>query len=398
MNGDSMNNWVRTFAGVFAAVWCSFAAFGVVVPLVPRLLGSATAVGVAFATTAAVALLLRPWGGRLAQRFGARATMTAGALLAVGTGAVYALPAGTPGVFAARAAMGVAEALLMTAGSVWALSLAPSSRRAQVVGLYGLAMWGGLAAGPVLGELAFRAGSYPAAWVVATALPAVAALVLVRLPRHEPSDAPVSSRLLPGAAVLPGLALAAGGFGYATVTSFGALAMSERGIAGGAVLLSLFSAAYVGVRLLAGRLPDRVGPLPMIVASAVLEASGLLVIALAPSLAPAAIGAVIAGGGFTLLYPSLALIAVDNAPEAERGATLGAVSSFLDLSIGVAGLAGGVVAGVSYPAVFILAAALALAGVAAARAAITGRSASGSRPSSSCRWNSSSGASGASSA
>lgn len=145
--------------------------------------------------------------------------------------------------------------------------------------------------------------------------------------------------------------------------------MTDRGIAGGSMLLSLFSAAYVTVRLLAGRLPDRFGQVPMILTSAGLEACGLLTIALAPSLWVAAAGALVAGGGFTLLYPSLALIAIDKAPEAERGATLGAVSSFLDLSVGVAGLVGGVVAGVSYPAVFGLSAALALTAIAAGTAA-----------------------------
>ena len=71
----------------------------------------------------------------------------------------------------------------------------------------------------------------------------------------------------------------------------------------------------------------------------------------------------------TLLYPCRASIAAESAPEAERGATLGAVSSFLDLSVGVAGLVGGVLAGVSYPAVFGLSAALALTAIAAGTAA-----------------------------
>ncbi|HTF51058.1 MAG TPA: MFS transporter, partial [Pseudonocardia sp.] len=135
------------------------------------------------------------------------------------------------------------------------------------------------------------------------------------------------------------------------------------------ILLSVFSAAYVAVRLLASRLPDRFGPVPMILTSAILEASGLLLIALAPNWWVAAVGALVAGGGFTLLYPSLALIAIDKAPEAERGATLGAVSSFLDLSVGVAGLVGGIIAGVSYPAVFALSAALALTAIVAGTAA-----------------------------
>ena len=368
--------WVRTFAGVFAAVWSTFAAFGVVVPVIPRLVtqtlhGSAIMVGAAFATAAVVALLLRPFGGQLAQRCGPRWVLALGAAIAVATGMAYALPLGAPGLLAARVGMGVAEALVMTAGSVWAVSLAPSHRRGQVVGLYGLSMWGGLAAGPVLGEVAYRVGSYVLVWALAAALPVVALLVLSCLPRGDVVGQQVSRRLVPPAAVLPGLALAGGAFGYASVTSFGELAMADRGIAGGAVLLSLFSAAYVGVRLLASRLPDRFGPVPMILTSASLEAAGLLLIALAPSWWVAAVGALVAGGGFTLLYPSLALIAVDNAPEAERGATLGAVSSFLDLSVGVAGLVGGVIAGVSHPAVFGLSAALALttiaAGIAAAR-------------------------------
>lgn len=174
--------------------------------------------------------------------------------------------------------------------AVWVVSLAPPHRRGQAVGWYGLAMWGGLAAGPLLGEVAFRWGSYALVWAVAAALPVTALVVLSCLPRDEPTGRPISRRLLPPAAVLPGLALAAGAFGYASVTSFGALALADRGIAGGSMLLSLFGAAYVVVRLLAGRLPDRVGPRPVIAASAVPEASGLLMIAVAPTWWVAAIG------------------------------------------------------------------------------------------------------------
>lgn len=369
------SGWKRTFAGVFVSVWAGFTAFGAVVPVIPRLViervhGPPALVGAAFAGTAVVALLLRPYAGQLAQRWGTRSVMAAGAALAVGAGAAYLLPLGVAGLLAARVVTGVAEALLMTAGSLWAVALAPSHRRGQVVGWYGLSMWGGLAVGPVLGEAAFRVGSYLLVGTLAAALPAVAVVVLVLLPRGEVRAGPTSRRLLPPAAVLPGLALGAGAFGYASVTGFGALAMTDRGIAGGSLLLSLFSAAYVTVRLLSGRLPDRLGPVPMILSAAGLEAVGLLLIAVAPAWWVAAAGAVLAGGGFTLLYPVLALIAVNAAPESERGATLGAVSSFLDLAVGVCGLVGGAVAGIGYPALFGLSALLALAAVAAGTAAV----------------------------
>ncbi|BAK35976.1 putative major facilitator superfamily transporter [Microlunatus phosphovorus NM-1] len=365
----------RTFAGIFVTVWANFTAFGVAVPVIPTLVtqtigGSATLVGAAFATAAVLALVFRPVAGRLAQRHGPRRVMMLGSLLAALAAAAYALPFGEAGLLSVRIAIGTAEALVMTAGAVWTVSLAPVSRRGRIIGIYGLSMWGGLAAGPILGELAYRLGSYSLVWATAAALSISASIVLAALPKGERSDSPVSARLLPPAAILPGLALAAGGFGYAAVTSFGALAMASRGIDGGSILLSLFSAAYVLVRLLAGGLSDRFGPVPLILAAATLEATGLTLIALAPNWGLAAAGAVIAGGGFTLLYPSLAIIAVATAPESERGATLGAVSSFFDLSIGVAGLAGGALAAVSYSAVFGLSAVLALTAIAAAIAAL----------------------------
>lgn len=132
--------------------WGTFTAFGMLVPVIPRLVtenfhGSVTLVGAAFTTAAVVALLLRPVAGRLAQRCGTRRVMAWGAIVAAASGATYALPLGAPGLLAARVGTGMAEALLMTAGAVWAVSLAPQARRGQVVGLYGLSMWGGLSVG-----------------------------------------------------------------------------------------------------------------------------------------------------------------------------------------------------------------------------------------------------------
>lgn len=365
--GDE-GRWGRTFAGLVAALFATFTAFGAAVPVIPRLVterydGSPFVVGAAFTSSAIVALVFRPYGGQLAQRFGSRRLMLFGSGLAVVVGVLYTLPFGLPGLFTARLVMGVGEALLFTAGSVWTVQLAPEDRRGQVVGWYGLAMWSGLMAGPAVGEGLYRLGSYPAVWVCVIVLPCVAVGVLTRMRDAPPQGTAVSRRLVPPAALLPGLSLGAGAVGYAVVVSFGALALADRHIGNGTVLLSLFSTAYVAVRLLAGRLPDRFGPVRVIVVSSMFEAVGLIVIAFAPDWWLAAVGALIAGGGFTLLYPALAMITIDAAPEAERGAALGAVSSFLDLSVGVSGFVGGAIAEISYPATFCVAAAAALASV-----------------------------------
>jgi MFS family permease len=132
------------------------------------------------------------------------------------------------------------------------------------------------------------------------------------------------------------------------------------------------------VRVLAGRLPDRVGATRVVVVCGAVEAVGLVLLTVAGTWWLAAVGALVMGAGFTLLYPSLALLVIKASPEAERGAALGAYTSFWDLGLGVAGLVTGAVAAAGYPAVFVLAAVSAVAaGIAGGIAGLRAERASG---------------------
>ena len=63
--------------------------------------------------------------------------------------------------------LGAGEGAVYTAGSAWIVDLAPPERRGRVLGLYGLAVWGGLSVGPLVGELLLHAGGYTAVWIFA---------------------------------------------------------------------------------------------------------------------------------------------------------------------------------------------------------------------------------------
>ncbi|HEX2127568.1 MAG TPA: MFS transporter, partial [Thermoleophilaceae bacterium] len=107
-------------------------------------------------------------------------------------------------------------------------------------------------------------------------------------------------------------------------------------------------------------MPDVVGPRRTAVAAATCEAVGLSVVGVASSLPAALAGAVVTGFGFSVLFPSLALIVVNEAGPAGRGAALGTFTAFFDIGVGVGGLVAGAIAGAAgYPAVFWAAAALA---------------------------------------
>ena len=146
------------------------------------------------------------------------------------------------------------------------------------------------------------------------------------------------------------------------MAAFVVLHLDEREVGHGAAVFAAFAVSVVGMRVIGGGLPDRFGSIPCIVGAALIEAAGLLVIAGAGSLPLAVLGAVAMGAGFSLLFPSLALLVVNRVPEDRRGVAMGTFTAFFDLGMGVGSpIAGAAAALGGYEAAFVLAAACALA-------------------------------------
>ena len=363
---------LAAFLGLFAAVLCGFLAVGAVLPVLPRYVrgpigAGDLAVGVVTGAFAFTAVIGRPVGGRLADAWGRRRVVVIGALLTAAGGALYLLPAGVPGLVLARLVLGVGDGWLFTAGATWSVDLAPQERRGQAIGLFGLAVWGGLSIGPVLGEALLSAAGYHAVFVFSAAAPLVGALIARRVPDPHRAPAPSASAergpLIPRGVRLPGLALALGNIGYGTMVGFVVLHLRHRGVGHGAAVFTAFATSVVLTRLVAGRLPDRIGPQRTAAGAFVAEAAGLALIAVAGSWAVAGLGALVMGLGFSLLFPSLAVIAMDRTASESRGTAMGAFTLFFDVGVGVgAPLAGGIAALAGYPAAFWTAAGFAAAG------------------------------------
>jgi predicted MFS family arabinose efflux permease len=219
--------------------------------------------------------------------------------------------------------------------------------------------------GPLTGELLRGSVGYDAVWALTAALPLVGAAIALRLP--EPTaDALRGERvqlaLIPRAARRPGVALALANFGYAALAGFVVLHLRARGIGGGATVFTAFAVAVFASRLALSQLPDRVGARRTAATAGALEAVGLTIIAVAHALAVALAGAIVVGVGFSLLFPSLALMVVGRVGEDNRGSALGAFTAFFDIGVGIGGpLAGATAALAGYPTVFMLAAGAALA-------------------------------------
>ncbi len=365
----------RAFAAIFAVTSLGLLAIGATLPVLPRYvsgpLGAGDlAVGIVTGVFATTGLIFRPIGGAFADSRGRKPVVLAGALLTAAAGALYFVPAGVPGLIVARLFLGAGEGMVYTAGSAWVVDMAPVDRRGRVIGLYGLAIWGGLSVGPPIGELLRTHVGYDAVWAFATAAPLVGAAIASRIPEsYEPGAAidrgsSLLSRarsLIATEALWPGLGLAATIAGYAALAGFIVLHLDERGIGHGALVFTAFAATVVAMRIFGGWVPDRYGGARSAAAAATVASAGSLAIALAQSLPVALAGAVMMGAGFALVFPSLALLVVNHVPEERRGAAMGTFTAFFDVGVGVGSPLAGAAATVGgYGTSFAIAALLGL--------------------------------------
>jgi len=358
--------------GIFGGLFCGYVGLSVAIPVLPAFVLQSFAasnfeIGLTVTATALTALLIRPVAGYLADRHGHRLIMQAGAVIVAAGGVLYFLPIGLPGLIANRLLLGVGEASLFTAGAVWTVSLAPHNRRGQLIGLYGVSMWGGISVGTFVGAVLVRFG-YNIVWGFSAAAALVALALISSVPASPRAAEPGGGRgLLLRPALLPGVALGLAAAGYAGLAAFVLLHLQAHGIHHGAVVLGGFSAVYAGTRLVIGHLPDQLGPRRVAAWSGAGESVGLLIIAVAPNLPVALLGSVVMGVGFSLLHPSLALMVMNRTEKSKQGAALGAYTSFWDLGVTIWGpLLGAVAGGMGYPAVFFVGAVCAAAATAVA--------------------------------
>ncbi len=154
---------------------------------------------------------------------------------------LYFLPLGVAGLIVARLILGAGEGVVYTASSAWVVDITDPGRRGRIIGLYGLAIWGGLSFGPPIGDFLLRAVGYEAVWAFAAAAPLLAAIVAERIPeppRPDPDPgATHRTRLFAPEALGPGLAMTMATLGYAALAGFIVLHLDDRGIDHGATHL-----------------------------------------------------------------------------------------------------------------------------------------------------------------
>jgi MFS family permease len=359
------------FALVVSSGMAYFLALGVVLPAIPqyvehRLGGGSVAVGIAVGSLFIGAVLLRPYVGRLGDRLGRRVLIVFGASVVAVSIFLYGAVASLPFLVGARVLTGLGEAAFFVGAATMVTDLAPPARRGEAISYWSVAVYGGLAFGPVLGETVIDVGGYGWVWIVAGLLAALAAgLGLCTRDVERPAAAQGAERLhlINRAAVAPGMVLFSGLIALAAFTAFVPLYVDDVGLGSADVVFLVYGGFVLLVRIFGARIPDTLGGRKAGVLALAATATGMTIMAAWGTAAGLLLGTVFFAGGASLLYPALLLLALGNAPESERGSVVGTFSSFFDLSQGVGSLlVGAVAAGAGYRGAFGAGAVFAIVG------------------------------------
>ena len=344
------------FALVVTSGLCYFMALGVLLPVVPvfvkhELGGNDVAVGVVVGAFSVGAVLLRPLTGRFGDRVGRRVLIIVGGAIVGTAGLLYLLASSIVPLFFVRVLGGVGEAAFFVGAASMITDLAPESRRGEAISYWSIAVYGGLAFGPLIGNLLLGDDHFDRVWLTSAGLAFAAAAIgaftrdIVKFDdaAREAPRAPLISR----AAITPGTVLFLGGIGLAGFTEFVPLYVKEIGMGTSSGVFLLYGGLILAVRVLGARVPDRIGPVKAGTIATATAACGLLVMASIAEPAALYAGTVVFSIGMSFLYPAMLTLALSGLADNERGSAVGTVSSFFDMSQGVGALLLGIVAALS---------------------------------------------------
>jgi MFS family permease len=365
--------------GIIAALFCGYLCVGLPLPVIPLFLHDklgfnsfvvGLVVGIQFLAT----VLTRGYAGRVTDRHGGKRSAIQGAAVCALGGVLY-LVASLPGlspteslaiVVLARLATGLGESQFVTGCVSWSIASVGPQRAGMSMSWTGIAIFGALGVGAPIGMALYQRYGLQASIVACIVAPLVAAAIAFR---ERSYVAPTGQRLpfyrVIGQIWREGLGLMLQGVGIAALSTFASIYFLKGGWAHGGLVMTAFGAGFIGVRLVLGHLPDKIGGYRVALWSLVTEAIGQAMVWGASNEGVALAGALVTGFGCALIFPALGVEALKRVLPANRGSAMGAFVAFLDIAYGLTGPVAGLVAGqFGYAAVYLLGSACAFVGAA----------------------------------
>ena len=350
----------RDFLFGFLAQFAFTSAFFLLVPTLPiylsRLEAKGAEIGLLIGTLGLSSLFLRPFVGRALLRIPERKFMIAGTVLhALACVAYFWSPPFWP-LLIVRIFQGIAMAFFSTASFTLIANTTPEIRRGQIFSYYTLSMNFAFALAPYLGMLLINRFNFSILFLACTGSSLASLLATIKLSKVQ--GVPPENQSSRGQPILSLEALPASIMAFMLNVIWGSLGaffplyalghrVSNPGIFFSAVAITLILGRMVG-----GKILDLYERKRVIIPCLVVVTLSMAVLTFSTTLFMFILAAVIFGTGWSLLYPSLLVYAIDD-PKAARGPAMATFTALGDLGLGVGPMImGAVVQWTSYPIMF----------------------------------------------
>jgi MFS family permease len=314
--------------------------------------GEVDATGWITGTASIAGLILRPWIGQWIDRWGAKSVWLLGyAIFTAGSLSNLWLHELGVGIYVCRALIVIGGAFVFSSSITYVSHLAPIERRAEAIGMLGVAGFIGIVFGPLWAELLLSTertrGEFETIFVVAACLLVLPIFLLLFLKRPESEARRRSTGLREFVQTArkywPGtIFFVQATFGLCMTIPFVFLTkyIDDVGLeAERFSLASLFFACYatwgLTLRLLLRRAPERFGRRKLLLAGSVVMGLGMLSFLLVDveHATRIVIPALLCGTGHSLMYHTCTALLMESFPDDVRG--VGSAISMIAMDIGM---------------------------------------------------------------
>jgi MFS family permease len=295
-------------------------------------------IGVLYAASAAVSLLLRPLMGRLLDLVHRRTVLLVGGLINVAV--IFSLLTADiwgPYLWVLFLAWRTVQITLFTAMLTYGADSIPAERRTQGLAIFGLSGLIPIAIGGYVGDVVIDAFGFDGLFVLAGAIAFVSWLIVRTLPvlpvrgrqpRRSFWAALVQKNMLPLWFVALLFAV-----GIESLFTFTRTYVDERQIGTAGAFFAAYGVAAALTRIVGGQFYDRIPHRPLLVGSIVAYGTGLGIMALAGSEISLILAAIVTGTAHGAVFPLLSSEVVNRARISERGSAMTVFTSLFDLAL-----------------------------------------------------------------
>jgi len=357
--------WTSSFIFICLANLAVLANVHLIMPTLPLYVshigGDEKAVGLVIATFTITAMLMRPIGGMLLDRFGRKTLLFVGMITSVLITAGYNLASTIFLLLLCRLLHGASFSVSNTATGTIATDILPWQRLGQGMGYFGLTSSISMAVAPagalwLVGQAGFTTLFFLSALVVLAgffmSLAATSGLKTDFLAGPEQgrrrigwSDF-IEIKAVPASVVMAFLTMV-----FGAVVSLLVLFATASGISGVGLFFTANALAMMVARLLADRGGDRFA----LVAGMTLLAASMVIISFSSSIVHLVLAGIAYGSGLGFSIPLFQTLAVRDASPHRRGTAMGTFYSAFDLGIGLGAIIWGwTAATIGYRGTFLL--------------------------------------------